>query len=433
MSESNVFPGNEEPADPRLAVPRPSALGTFFLLAAFAALGFGVLRGELAAILWGFTILFAESYAFLAVTLASALRRSTLHGYTCRIEPVECNQGDRISVRSGGPARFRPPLALVRFRIDLRTADGRRTVVAFDPERSSTTTFPAGERGAYFAARDRLELIDAFAFFRASYGLKADAAARLLVRPAPNPAEARAPDLSGGDELRIEQTFRRTDDLTDNRRYVPGDDPRRINWKIYGHAGELFVREGESEPPPRSRIVILVDASVDSDLFDADSGRSAVDGLAQRALGLVDAVIAAGYEARFGFNGSDILSGNALSAARAFAFPAALRMDAAPPLPTLAQTDGGAVVLALPRNLGVPSALEKFLQDPRRGSETEIIFVAPTTGNAMRRRGLGRLLIRPESASSGPNGDPVAMERALRECRTAYGGRSGVHARSAEN
>jgi uncharacterized protein (DUF58 family) len=323
-------------------------------------------------------------------------------------------------------------MVLVRFRVDLRTADGRRTVVGFDPERYSMSTFRAGERGAYFAPRDRLELTDSFAFFRASYEVKSEPEARLLVRPSPDAAETRLPDLSGGNELRIEPTFRRTEDLTDNRRYVPGDDPRRINWKIYGHAGELFVREGESEPPPRSRIVILVDASADPRLFDAEFGRRAVDALAQRALGLVDAVIDAGYEARFGYNGSDILSGNARTAARAFAFLAALPPDTAPPLPHLAQTDRGTVVLALPRHIGYPSALEKFLHDPRQRSETEILFVAPAAEDTRREGGLGRFLFLRRPDAPRPSGDSAAMDRALQECIAAYGGRSGVHARRAE-
>lgn len=45
-------------------------------------------------------------------------------------------------------------------------------------------------------------------------------------------------------------TFTRSENLYETRTYLPGDDPRKINWKIYAHSGALAIREGELLPPP---------------------------------------------------------------------------------------------------------------------------------------------------------------------------------------
>lgn len=53
-------------------------------------------------------------------------------------------------------------------------------------------------------------------------------------------------------------TFKRSEELYETRPYLPGDDPRKINWKIFAHTGELSIREGELLPPPSSEYVIIV-------------------------------------------------------------------------------------------------------------------------------------------------------------------------------
>ena len=51
----------------------------------------------------------------------------------------------------------------------------------------------------------------------------------------------------------------RSDDHTEIRPYYPGDDMRRINWRMYAHTGDLFVRVGEELPPPANAIRLLID------------------------------------------------------------------------------------------------------------------------------------------------------------------------------
>jgi hypothetical protein len=46
-------------------------------------------------------------------------------------------------------------------------------------------------------------------------------------------------------------------DFFENRKYYPGDDIRRINWKIFAHINELHVREVEKIPPKVGEISLL--------------------------------------------------------------------------------------------------------------------------------------------------------------------------------
>ncbi len=55
------------------------------------------------------------------------------------------------------------------------------------------------------------------------------------------------------------------------RAYEPGDEPRQIDWKLYGRSDRFFVREAERESP--LRMWILLDAS--ASMAQADEARPA--------------------------------------------------------------------------------------------------------------------------------------------------------------
>jgi hypothetical protein len=54
---------------------------------------------------------------------------------------------------------------------------------------------------------------------------------------------------------------RRSEELLEARKYYPGDDVRRLNWKVFAHLNELFLRIGEEVPPPESRILFVLDCT----------------------------------------------------------------------------------------------------------------------------------------------------------------------------
>lgn len=51
----------------------------------------------------------------------------------------------------------------------------------------------------------------------------------------------------------------RTVELYESRPYFPGDDPRKIHWKLYAHTGNLSIKLGAFEPPPVKRFTIYIE------------------------------------------------------------------------------------------------------------------------------------------------------------------------------
>lgn len=58
-----------------------------------------------------------------------------------------------------------------------------------------------------------------------------------------------------------------------HREYVRGDDPRRVDWKVWGRQDRLYVKEYEEET--NLRLTLLVDASASMDYLPAETRRAA--------------------------------------------------------------------------------------------------------------------------------------------------------------
>jgi hypothetical protein len=237
----------------------------------------------------------------------------------------------------------------------------------------------------------------------------------------------------------------RTDDLIDHRPYIPGDDPRRINWKLYSHgpANSLFVREGETEPPPHSELLILVDTETDPALYSREQGRAAVDLLCEQALAIALDFASRGMDVLVGYTSGALTGGDGEDLARAMAGPASIMRGGrrGPPLggaEDLPMADRGTCILALPRTNGETGALDRFLarraglgvadgaapsgsNGPARPSGVssapcEIIFIypAPETGKGRTRRGVAA--------------QEAAVAVAAETCARLYNACNGVHA-----
>ena len=212
--------------------------------------------------------------------------------------------------------------------------------------------------------------------FRFAYRLTASKAAqplqnekvRLLVSPHPADESPAVNARAGDSQFTPEISFQRTDNLIDNRPYVPGDDPRRINWKLFGHGSGLFVREGEREPPPHSNIFILVDNEYDPMLYDVTTARHGIDVLCENALAAALACTESEMNVLIGSINGEQLAGNVAGASLAKDLASAMALPAAcplsldnnfPPVPA----DRGILILALPRISAETSALDRFLKE----------------------------------------------------------------------
>jgi len=74
--------------------------------------------------------------------------------------------------------------------------------------------------------------------------------------------------MDKGGDLVIQKIIKENStDFFENRKYFPGDDPRKINWKILAHTGELQIREVEKIPPKAGEISIVF-APYSSNLYE---------------------------------------------------------------------------------------------------------------------------------------------------------------------
>jgi uncharacterized protein (DUF58 family) len=364
------------------------------IIAAFAA---GELRQELALTLTASVFLAAWAWCLIMTLILALLHCKKALSLSARISPREIAAGTRAEVffsanltqasASKKPLGrfFRLPAILVRYHIKLKTLDDRRAGHIFDPDTldRGACSFEVPLRGAYYSNYDELAIFDVLGFFRFSWRLAQSSDPRLLASPRaaeePVPVSVR----SGGAEQRSEPHYRRTDNLIDNRPYIPGDDPRRINWKLFSHGGDLFVREGEPEPPPHSHIIIMVDTQTDPALYSPEAGRLAVDRLCENALAAALECAAKGMDVLVGYTGGEIRGGTPAELAAALARPAALPLNAGESAGRLSPDypdapDRGFLILALPRTAGggaEPAALEKFLKKRDVTQGTDLIFL----------------------------------------------------------
>jgi hypothetical protein len=381
-------------------------MGLFVLLVIVIAFTAAALRQEAGLALTG-AVFFLPWFYSLVMTLVLASVHSRRAGRACiRISPREIAAGEQAeAVYSEGDTGasagkiLQLPGVLVRCRLLLATKDGRRIAHDFNPSGSvqSPHFFMAEERGAYFSAYDEFAVFDVFGFFRFAFLLSSGSNARLLASPgaAQEPVSVNA--RAGESNQQPEFSFQRTDNLIDHRPYIPGDDPRRINWKLYGHGGGLFVREGEREPPPHSNIVIMVDCEYDPLLYKLPEARRGIDVLCENALAAAQACMESGMDVLIGYAGNCVIndvindvrndvnkdtSGSdtplLLSAKQvsSLAWPAALPLSAFPEFPPAfmppasmppafmppAPDDYSILVLALPRSAS-DTALDRFLKN----------------------------------------------------------------------
>lgn len=392
------------PPSPRLSGLPPIAIALLSLLAGF-------LRHELALTLLGAVLLAALVYSFLAILILVLAHRRRAAFLSVRLSPESAPAGKqgfvlcvRENTRAFTPASspmpfsiagegkfFRLPGILIRYEICFSTKDGRILRHVFDPDglKHNQSPFKVPERGVYYGPQDKLLIFDIFGFFHAAFSLPQEPGPRFLSLPQPAVKPPAIEFHSGGAEQRSQPRFMRTDNLIDHRPYVPGDDPRRINWKLYGHAGDLFVREGEPEPPPHSKLTLLIDTQIDTNLFAAGrftgkdraagAGRRAVDLLCENALALVLEYAGRGMEIAVGYTGGKApQTGSPVELAVLLAYPAALPLrESGGGLAELpdAPEDRAVLVLALPCSEAANSALDRFLKKRGKERETDILFL----------------------------------------------------------
>ena len=137
-------------------------------------------------------------------------------------------------------------------------------------------------RGRYFYKRQYLNIRDFAGFFAVSFMQPPCLSVPyIVVQPVIPPQKTVFPDLRSRvvNELPSQE---RTHELYESRPYFPGDDPRKIHWKLYAHTNTLSIKLGAFEPPPVKRLTIYIEEPVCmkkkerawvASIFDAFIGR----------------------------------------------------------------------------------------------------------------------------------------------------------------
>ena len=256
--------------------------GLVILLLAAALLSVGIARADLAGLFWGSSFLLFTLYALAAGHLfrLSVRRRRTADSMSFHLPTGGLLPGDEneavIAVRL--PRTF-PPGFSVHLSLPLswhaRRIDGIHIRM---PHGQSQTrlTFVARHRGVYEGTGAVLEAHDVLGL--TAHRLSFPRRDRLTVHPTLRPVRELLGLVEQTDEATVDsRRRRRSEELLEARKYYPGDDVRRLNWKVFAHMDELFLRIGEEVPPPESRILFVLDTTsnplvpraVASDYLDA--------------------------------------------------------------------------------------------------------------------------------------------------------------------
>jgi len=274
-------------------------MGIVVLLIIITAFTAGTVKQEAAIIFAGAILLLPWTYCLLMTVFLALLHKHRIKRASIRIIPRETSIGEYAqaeyfqnnSAFTGKILEL--PLILVRCRLLLETKDSRCISHIFNPADKIPFSFITENRGAYFSVNDEFIIFDSLGFFRFVYRIYpeqpflsdlAASTARLLTGPRAADESPVVHARSGNSDLQPEFSFLKSDDFMDHRPYIPGDDPRKINWKLYSHGGGLLVRDSEYEPPPHSNILILIDTEYDPDLYKLEEARSQIDLLCENAL-----------------------------------------------------------------------------------------------------------------------------------------------------
>ena len=239
-----------------------TAMGALLLIS-------GLLRGELLSAVCGGLLTLYAGFAAAAVAVTALCWKSE--------EPDLASDGSGFTVT---PARSKtaqsesaktfPPCVpgtaafyTIEFSLSPDSTAETAVTLSIPLQRIQTKYHPKNlTRGRYFYKRLYLNIRDFAGFFAAACTQPPCLSIPyIVVQPALPPQKTVFPDLRSRavNDLPSQE---RTHELYESRPYFPGDDPRKIHWKLYAHTNTLSIKLGAFEPPPVKRLTIYIEEPV---------------------------------------------------------------------------------------------------------------------------------------------------------------------------
>lgn len=283
--------------------------GVFFFFLSLVILTPGIIRSELAALLWGSGFMLLVLYAFGGNHIFRFITKKHL---LKTLDAVDCNLPTRgLFPRIKGIAEIKvmlPRIAIPGFQVrfvhclhwherppicvETLLTRGRNTkIVDFTPE----------NRGCYKSSFANLEFKDILGFTKGF--LQVRLAEQVRVFPSVDSLEEwKSRIVPGEDDDDYIKKTQRSEELLEVRKYVPGDDIRKINWKIFAHLDEIFIRIGEETHPPESRLLIVLDPTTSAYLPKELSGEY-LDDLIEACASVMNLLLLRGLQPMFTTSG----------------------------------------------------------------------------------------------------------------------------------
>lgn len=242
---------------------RVTAQGIVYMCGGLLFLGSGLFHGELLSTICGFTLLAYSCFALFHVCITWLFWKKCVF----KLDWQNLNTFS-VSVCSEHLFSLIPILAITRFSTLYSTAPNTTsdkswtiTLPITSQKNSCVATLPS--RGVYQAKSAQLMIKDIAGFFcisiKRSYMELPDV---FTVMPVPEDVIFPEIPYSVSSIHKGKSTFKRSDDYYEVRPYTPGDDPRKINWKVFAHTGEMSIRQGELLPPPSMDYYFVINSYV---------------------------------------------------------------------------------------------------------------------------------------------------------------------------
>ncbi len=242
-------------------IPFVSGRGIAYILGGLVFLISGLIRGELISTICGSTLLIYALFSFiLAIISLFYWRKKTLELSWKNKEYIHIFvPGERQ--RLVNSIFYLSEISYsIRYSVSQNDSETRSFILRIPFSKISTVfQIPVALRGLYYPSGHQLIVRDFTHFFSFSARKsRTDLQEPLTIFPFPENPDILAFPSSQVGRTRGKSTFRRSDDLFETRAYSPGDDPRKINWRVYAHTGELSIRQGDLLPPPATEFYLVL-------------------------------------------------------------------------------------------------------------------------------------------------------------------------------
>jgi hypothetical protein len=279
-----------------------SVQGTVLLLFSVFIFIIGIVRIDLSALLWASAFFLITAYTLcgnnlLRIVITRYLdRQPDCVNIKLPNHGIYPNQTARASLKLKLP-RFVLPGFVTRLWLKLVWQDHaycKIEAVLSGGESSQVIEFSAPRRGEYKTETVHILVKDYLGLTRSSITLPVKE--QVKVYPSLSPA-SRQPLKFEVTGVNIEYSPRKktSDELLETRKYYPGDDVRRINWKTFARLRELFLRIGEDTTQPEAKLLCIIDPTR-SPLVPAAVCHDYLDLLVREAGSLLVSLIGQGIE-----------------------------------------------------------------------------------------------------------------------------------------